>query len=578
MTRPSRSGGAARPAEKGSPGWTARAWSRARPTLLFLGAWAVLDILLNARYPRHEPPLGYLRPSLDVTALWGLFALLGWRRRPPPAWLAPVAAGLVVAARILRFSDGVTIRYFNRPIELYLDLPMAPDVLWLLKSTVPLRYLLPGAALALAAVVVTFWVARWALRRGQSYLAASRHRSIWLGTLVLLSLWPWPSALRGPDGDDLRWGPFGASVVPRLARETALALAAPERRRTQRAALLALAASRRDQPTRGLERLHGADVFLFLIESYGATVIDQPAQRRQIALVYADLERALTGAGFVTASSLLESPTYAGRSWLAQETLATGVRVTDRVGDALVQEVRPRAMAGYFRDAGYDTLLVQPGTTLRAPMRWAYDFQRTDSAWDFDYRGPTFRWAWMPDQYVVNFVHQRELAAAASPRRRFIEYALVSSHAPWSEQPALIDDWSAIGDGELYQRLPPVRFPISWTNLDRGGAAYVRSLAYDLEVIGRYVTSALPPGALVIILGDHQPVADITGQSPSAAVPIHVISRDHGFVDRFLARGYTSGLSPRRSAQSPPGMETFLPTFLEAFSEPPAASAAPSHP
>jgi hypothetical protein len=69
----------------------------------------------------------------------------------------------------------------------------------------------------------------------------------------------------------------------------------------------------------------------------------------------------------------------------------------------------------------------------------------------------------------------------------------------------------------------------------------------------------------VIILGDHQPVAEVTRASKSRAVPIHVISRRQSYIDRFLARGYAAGMWPRAPVPER-GMETVLPALLSDFS------------
>ena len=69
----------------------------------------------------------------------------------------------------------------------------------------------------------------------------------------------------------------------------------------------------------------------------------------------------------------------------------------------------------------------------------------------------------------------------------------------------------------------------------------------------------------MIVLGDHQPVAEVTRFSGSSAVPIHVWSRNPALVAPFRARGYTPGLRPARGAP-PRGMETFLPDLLADFS------------
>jgi hypothetical protein len=52
-----------------------------RGTLRLLGAWTLLDQHCNVRFPGLEPPLWYLLPSLDATALLaraGFFAARGW--------------------------------------------------------------------------------------------------------------------------------------------------------------------------------------------------------------------------------------------------------------------------------------------------------------------------------------------------------------------------------------------------------------------------------------------------------------------------------------------------------------------
>src|SRR6185503_3682372 len=120
-------------------------------------------------------------------------------------------------------------------------------------------------------------------------------------------------------------------------------------------------------------------------------------------------------------------------------------------------------------------------------------------------------------------------------------YALVSSHAPWSDQPPFLDDWGRIGDGAVYAALPIDHYPITWTTLARGGPAYVHSVAYDLRVVVDYATRFVAGEALMIVLGDHQPVAEVTGFSPSHAVPVHVLSRRREFLAPFLARGYVPG-------------------------------------
>jgi hypothetical protein len=525
---------------------SANSISPRRAALTLLGAWLVLDVLFNVRYPAPEPVGWYLLPSLDATALLGV--ILAWRGRrfPRPAVIA--IAVLVVIVRLFRFGDGVVVRYFNRPLSLAFDLPLSGEIVRLLDATVARGPLLVGVPLAVAILTGIGYVAVQSIRAAERALGALP-RPMLPAIVAVTAL----GSLLVPAHPD-RIGLFGSSIVPRLAREVRLAASLGHYR-----AATAAAIDRRQLPRGNLEKLGGASVFLFLVESYGAAALERPDLAARMSPVYDRIESRL--AGFHVASGLLDSPTYAGRSWLAQETLLTGVRAADRVADALVQERRPETLATFFRRAGYRTVFAQPANRYRNITRWSYDFEATYSGWDFDYRGPSFRWANMPDQYVVDFIHRREVSRAPV----LIAYALQSSHAPWSEQPPVIEDWSRIGDGHVYATLPAARFPVTWLTLARGGEAYVRSLEYDLEVLARYTATFVPENALVIILGDHQPVAELTRWSPSAAVPVHVISRRRELVEPFLARGYRPGLRPSLSGASI-GMETFLSTFLADFS------------
>jgi hypothetical protein len=556
------------PASAARPPSAARAWLRRswRAMARLLGGWTLLDLLFNVRFPAPEPALWYLAPSLDATVLVAIAALYARRGRRAPRAIVLAAAVLVVAVRLFRIGDGGSRRYFNRPLNLRLDLPLFMELVRLLGDTMSRPFMLVLLPVALGLLAGIGALAAWAFRLAERGVVARGARALFGGTVAVFALASLLSPrARVPDGADRRLrGAFADSVVPRFAREALFAARLDGYLAAQTARIDATGRALAARP-HGLQRLHGASVFLFFVESYGATVLDQPDQLRRIAPVYAAAEAALAQHGFTVASSLLDSPTYAGRSWLAHTTLTTGVRTTERVTDQIIQRRRPATIASFFHEAGYRTLLVQPANRYRSLPRWLYGFDAVYSSWDFDYRGPTYRWANMPDQYVIDFVHRHEIATARTPL--LAAYTLVTSHAPWSDQPRVVDDWSRIGNGAIYRSLGTDRFPITWTNLADGAEAYDHSVAYDLRVIVDYVTRFVDGDALVIVLGDHQPVAEVTRFSSSSAVPIHVMSRSGAFVGAFRARGYTPGMRPApASAASVRGMETFLPDLLQDFS------------
>jgi hypothetical protein len=314
-----------------------------------------------------------------------------------------------------------------------------------------------------------------------------------------------------------------------------------------------------------LAKLHHANVFLIFVESYGRTVFEKPAFIEQVRPLVESFETDLGARGLSIVSGVMDSPTYGGQSWLAHSTLATGVRTADQLQYELDAAKHPKTIAQFFHGAGYRTVFVMPGTTRDWPKGEFYGFDQKYYAWNFDYAGPRFSWSTMPDQYVMDFIRRTELANHPGPS--FVEYVLVTSHAPWSHQPLMVDDWSKIQNGAIYRELEMVRYPIEWPNFANASDAYIRSIVYDLDVLKRYLATYLLDDTLVIMLGDHQPVREVTDDAESHGVPVHVVCRDAALLEPFLARGFARGMTPPLDGTHE-GLENFLIDFLQDYSTP----------
>ncbi|HEX3693951.1 MAG TPA: sulfatase-like hydrolase/transferase [Polyangia bacterium] len=524
-----------------------------------MAIWALLNAMANGRAPARDvgPGCWFFLPSVDVTVVLGMFALLGWRGIRVPAMVGWLLAGLLIAVRIFRLGDGLIRLNYYRPINLYLDVPLVPELARLLVSTVAWPKLLLGAAALLLAVGVVVALTAAAMGFAQRALTTqATPRWILLGgVMVCLALTPlWRSY------DQLHIGLFGQSVLPSLVEQVRFGLAAGELRRRKSAEIAATQEKLR-VPSATLSSLGGADVFVFFVESYGSTVFRQPAFAAALAPTLNTFAAELGRHDLFVATGLLDSPTYGGGSWLAHATFASGVTIKNGLEFAVLRQTTPppRTLASFFRDAGYRTILVQPGTTRPWPEGEVSGFMRKYYAADFHYRGPPFGWATMPDQFVVDFLHRQEVAPADRPL--FIEYALVSSHAPWNAQSPLLSDWSRLGDGSVFHTVKPLVFPVTWQNLEAGGPAYIRSLIYDFQALQQYIARLADRRALFVILGDHQPPGNVSKDDPSPAVPVHLISRDRQLLDRFAADGYVAGMNPPATGETA-GMDTFLPMFL----------------
>jgi phosphatidylglycerophosphate synthase len=528
-------------------------------TVLFLVVWCFLDLTFNLRYPSPEPAGWYFLPSLDVTIMLATLAVMGFvgLRLPRPARITLVVALVVV--RGLRIGDGVAGQSFGKLFNVYSDLPLVPELVRYAHSTVaPWKFY--GLALVLLLAIALFI---FSLDRALAYSARYFVRR-WHGLLFATLALPFVVASAFIDHDpryNQRYtGAFGASVVPRLQREVTFLLNVYDHRMNLMHAIAVVQENLRNTPSQ-LEGLHHANVYLFFVESYGATVFNRPIYVARSTSALRRIQAALEDNGFSTASGMLDSATYGGMSWLAHATFFTGVRTDNQLQYDLLGVSRPRTMARIAHEAGYRTILLQPNTNREARGADFYDFDESYRFWNFDYAGPSFAWATMPDQYVLD--HARRAILADDRRPFLMATVLVSSHAPWSHIPTFLADWSRVGNGEVYHHLPVHRANTNWPDFSNASEPYLRSIFYDFDVLTDYIVRFVRDDSLVVVLGDHQPVSELTDNTSSWAVPIHVISKNASFTYPLLQRGYAAGMLPGQHSEP---MEAFLINFLRDFS------------
>ncbi len=521
--------------------------------------------MLDVRFPERASWTTFLMPSIDVLALLVVLMLCGaWQKRLP-RWAMGAVIGFIMASRLLRIADGVEQGAYLRSFIVSLDLPLLPELVRLMYATLSSgRFVLACLALLLGLAGAAFLVQR-ALRVAERELAVPAMAGQLCGLIAVLSVL---AAFLPPQTV------LASSLLPRWTTELGSVLSLPSYRAAQLARIEGVRNKLRLQP-HDLEQLRGRNVYVFLIESYGQAVLDRPELFSRVQPEYQRFESDLSARGFETVSRLLDSPTYGGRSWLAQATLLTGVPARDQLQFELLRAAQPESLAQIFAAAGYRTVLAQPGTVRETSAPDLFHFEQRYVAADFGYRGPRFGWATMPDQFVLEAVRRRELAAREpGARPLFLTYALVSSHVRWSDLPPIVDDWSSLGDGSRFGTWPRQHYATNWLSLAGASAAYADSIVYDLEVLRRYLLEFVTDDSLVIILGDHQPHSDVTRQGPSPGVPVHVLSRNSAFIDRFRARGYTAGMFPDRGLAHP-GLDRLLLDLVADFSSGPAAANAP---
>jgi hypothetical protein len=271
----------------------------------------------------------------------------------------------------------------------------------------------------------------------------------------------------------------------------------------------------------------------------------------------------LRSAGFGIASAYLASPTFGGGSWLAHATLASGIRIDSQIDHDLLLASGLTPLAEYFNRAGYHTLRAMPATQAPWPQGEFYSYGQSVLKGDFGYRGPAFGFSPMPDQFVLDWIGRQVIRGASAPL--FVEAILTGSHAAFDRQAPYVEDWDRIGDGAVFSGIPPVLFPVAWTDLSQASAAYRAAIAHVVLVCKEFVQRFIDGPDLVMILGDHQPAVELIGEGQPWSVPVHVISRNPQVIAEFRRRGYSPGLEPRQPPPHP-GLETLFWDIIEGFS------------
>jgi hypothetical protein len=518
----------------------------------------VLAVVLVA--PRDPSALvwgSYLRLPIEGIAGLALLLLLPGRWQRPLALVAGIALGF--GAVFTAFDVGF-VSVLARPFDPVLDSPLIADGVGFVGSTY-------GAAAEVVAVVgavvlAVVLVGGLGLAARRVVGAAARHPRGSMRVLAALGgVWlvGAVAGLTAAPGVPVAAATTAAATVDRADRmRTAFADAARFRAESGRDAWAA---------TPGpdlLGALRGKDVVVAVVESYGRAAVTDPGLAATVTPALDAGQARLDGAGYGVRSGFLTSSVVGSGSWLAHATLLSGLRVDNQQRYLTLTSSDRFTLSGAFARAGWETVAVQPGTTRAWPEGRFYGYRRAYSVHDLGYRGPSFGWASMPDQVVLDRLSRLELDRT-DRGPVMAEVDLVSSHAPWTPLPRMVD-WNAIGDGsEFAAQVGPGAVGRSDAQLR---ADYAGSVAYTMEALTSWVQRSGDPNLVVIAVGDHQPALTVTGPGAGRDVPVSVLSRDPAVLDRIGSWGFTPGLRPAADAPTWP-MEAFRDRFLGAYSGPP---------
>jgi Sulfatase len=317
-------------------------------------------------------------------------------------------------------------------------------------------------------------------------------------------------------------------------------------------------------PASDLHALEGADVLLVFLESYGAVTYDEP----EIAAVVAPARTAFADAARTTGrrvlSTYVESPTFGGGSWLAHISLMSGMEIRDPGDYAVLMTQQRETLPKAFEAAGYHAIAVMPGTRNAWPEGAFYGFDAIYGEREVDYRGPDIGWWRIPDQFTLARV---EALAAESGTQRplFLFLPTINTHIPFLPIPPYQADWQRLLGSQPF---PPADVEASlarapdWTSLRR---PYADSFVYTFTYLAGYLRERMPENAVLILLGDHQPAANVTGEGARWDVPVHVVTRNADVDTALRAAGFTEGVELPAGGRASRKMHELTSVLLNAF-------------
>ena len=531
------------------------------PTFPPVARWALVALalaLLNASLTIVNIwPTPFVRLSgdlsLEVLATAVLLALLEPWVRPRTTGVARALAALWVALTIGRYADVTARSLWGRPINLYWDMPHLPAVGAMLAAVATPRVLVAALAGLVLVPTLLYLPLRWAFARLIDGTADQTIRRVVVALALVAAGW---GAVQRVDPDQVPQWPGIATPVTVVwaaqARQYAIEMGG--------AGVRALGPAPIVEST--LERVLGADVLLLFVESYGAVSWERPAFAKALGPVRQQLDDAIGATGRSVVSTYLDSPTFGGESWLAHISLLSGTEVRDGATNLRLMGQRRDTMVTAFARHGYRTVAIMPGIRGRWREGAFYGFDKVYDADALAYRGPSFGWWDITDQFALARLDALELAPGGR-QPVFAVFPTISTHTPFTPAPPYQPDWARVLTPDSHDRAEldaAWAIPADWLDL---GPGYVRALTYAYQTFGGYLRLRADRDFVLILVGDHQPPALVSGEGAPWHVPMHVITSRPAVLAALEAHGFRPGLRPELPLTS--RLHEALPRLLDAF-------------
>ncbi|MBP2048520.1 putative Tic20 family protein [Streptomyces griseochromogenes] len=562
-----------RPARRTWTGWSAwsRRWREAHPelsqafsvTLTVLAAVLVVAALVLPNSVVGLGPAKFVR--IPGEAVIGAAVILALPRRPRIV-LAAVSGVALAALTVLNLLDMGFNQYLGRGFNPVLDWSLLGDAQSYLEDSLGRTTTLAVTAAVIALVLLVFVLLALSTVRLSNVLA--RHTATATrGTLIAGVVWITCSSL----GLQISGVPIASDRAA-----TALRWQVRQARNTLRdeAEFQKVAKVDAFGNTPGSQlvpALRGKDMVFTFIESYGRSAVEDPIMAPGVDKTLDERTQALAKAGFHAKSGWLTSATYGGSSWLGHSTTMSGLWISNQQRYRTVMASDHMSLTDAFKKTGaFDTVGVMPGVQKGWPEQKWYGLDKVYNAFQLGYKGPKFSWSTMPDQYALQQYQDRvHSKKPADGKARMSLLILTSSHQPWAPIPKMVG-WDQLGDGSVFKGIQAAGNQPADVIADttKSRQEYGKSIQYSVTALTQWLERYGSKDTVLVFLGDHQPIARVSGNHASRDVPISIVAKDPKVLDKIDGWGWTDGLRPAHNAPVWK-MSAFRDRFLTAYGSTP---------
>ena len=448
-----------------------------------------------------------------------------------------------------RYFDTTAPALFGRAINLYWDGLQVPRLAWVLFRKQPL-WVSVLICFAFFIMLLALWkTIRWSI---QSLALIAAPYAIGRPWAMIVTGFLLVSAIGNYLGVSATWPYISRPVIPTYWGQGKVFLAALGETRGE--------SSLPNSPafTSDLGQLKGADFRIVFLESYGAVSFDKQAILEHLKPEYDALQAQLKSSGQLVVSAFVTSTTFGGGTDLAHMAFLTGIDTRDPTRHDILLTTRRPTLVSHFKSRGFETFGFYPGLFWEWHESVFFGFEHLVDGPSLNYPGPHIGYWKIPDQYAAaRFLELYPVTSASRPRFEF--FASSTSHFPFHPVPPYQEDWQRVLSREPFDPLVVQRLQASNTDWLNMVPAYAGMMRYNLQWLRGYLSQRHARDFVILVLGDHQPASNVTGEGATWDVPVHLITSRPELAERFRTLGFSSGFQPnRKPIASLPELTTLL--------------------